>query len=455
MKEDQHIEWKQSWRDEFLKWISGFANADGGVLHIGRNDKGVVVGVPNAARLMEDIPNKVRDILGIMVEVNLRRKAGKEYLEIVVEPHPNPISYRGEYYRRSGSTNQALKGSALDTFLLRKHGRRWDAVPFPGFHRKDCSRPAFRLFRTRAARSGRMTGEVLRDSDSTLLENLELTEGMYLRRAAALLFSDEPDKFVSGAHIKIGFFVTDDDLRYQDEVHGSLFKQVDETIELLKVKYLKAYIRYEGLQRIEEFLFPELALREAILNAVVHKDYSSGIPIQISAYDDKVVVWNSGQLPENWTLERLHEKHPSVPYNPLLASAFFRAGYIEAWGRGIEKIDRECREHDTAPPVYDYRMSGLMLTFHANPRHLVRARIVAPPENAEDKLGERLGEKLGETRAVIVQAMQDDSKVTVVRLAKLLGMSTTAVEKNIDYLKSHGHVKRHGPAKGGSWEVLR
>jgi ATP-dependent DNA helicase RecG len=75
---------------------------------------------------------------------------------------------------------------------------------------------------------------------------------------------------------------------------------------------------------------------------------------------------------------------------------------------------------------------------------------VAPPENAEDKLGERLGEKLGETRAVIVQAMQDDSKVTVVRLAKLLGMSTTAVEKNIDYLKSHGHVKRHGPAKGGS-----
>ena len=107
MKENQHIEYKQSWRDEYLRWICGFANAEGGALEIGRNDQGVVVGVPNAARLMEEIPNKVRDLLGIMVAVNLRRKAGKEYLEIVVEPHPNPISYRGEYYRPALSSGPA------------------------------------------------------------------------------------------------------------------------------------------------------------------------------------------------------------------------------------------------------------------------------------------------------------------------------------------------------------
>jgi ATP-dependent DNA helicase RecG len=73
MKESQHAEWKETWRDEYLRWICGFANAEGGVLEIGRNDQGVVVGVPNAARLMEEIPNKVRDILGIMVEVNQDR----------------------------------------------------------------------------------------------------------------------------------------------------------------------------------------------------------------------------------------------------------------------------------------------------------------------------------------------------------------------------------------------
>jgi len=79
-------------------------------------------------------------------------------------------------------------------------------------------------------------------------------------------------------------------------------------------------------------------------NAVVHKDYSSGIPIQISVYEDRIVFWNYGQLPEHWTLERLLGKHPSNPFNPLIANTFFRCGYIESWGRGIEKINRENNE---------------------------------------------------------------------------------------------------------------
>jgi ATP-dependent DNA helicase RecG len=90
--EHQHVEWKESWRDEYLKWICGFANADGGVLVIGRDDKGTVVGVENAGKLLVDIPNKVRDILGIMVDVNLRKEVGEEFLEILVEPYPYPVS---------------------------------------------------------------------------------------------------------------------------------------------------------------------------------------------------------------------------------------------------------------------------------------------------------------------------------------------------------------------------
>lgn len=97
-KESQNKEWKESWRDEYLKWICGFANAEGGKLIIGRNDKNQIVGVKNAKELLEVLPNKVRDLLGIMVDVNLRKSAGKEYLEIVVPAYPNPISYKGDYY---------------------------------------------------------------------------------------------------------------------------------------------------------------------------------------------------------------------------------------------------------------------------------------------------------------------------------------------------------------------
>ncbi len=138
MKENQNIEWKESWRDEFLKWICGFANADGGVLVIGRNDQGQPVGVTNANKLLEDPPNKIRDVLGIMAAVNLVKKSGKDLIEIRVEPYLTPISYKGEYHIRSGSTKQELKGAALERFLLKKRGRRWDDTPEPTAARRRC-----------------------------------------------------------------------------------------------------------------------------------------------------------------------------------------------------------------------------------------------------------------------------------------------------------------------------
>lgn len=454
-KEHQHIEWKSVWRDEYLRWICGFANAEGGVLVIGRDDEGKVVGVDNAAKLLEDLPNRVRDILGIIVDVNLLEEEGKELIEIRVEPYPSPISYKGEYHYRSGSTKQELKGSALERFLLSKRGRHWDDVPEPSFKVADCSEEALRLFKQRAAQSGRMDETVLDDGVDVILGNLELIERHGLRRAACLLFSERPERFVSGAWIKIGFFVTDDDLRYQDEVHGNLFAQVEKTLDLLYTKYMKAYISYEGIHRRETFLFPREALREALLNAVVHKDYSSGIPIQISVYEDRVVLWNEGILPENWTIERFLGKHPSKPFNPLLANAFFRAGYIEAWGRGIEKIGDACRSHDMEPPSYDWNMSGPMLTFRANPAHLAAAHVGDQGEKVGGKVGEKVGEKLTENQRAIVNRMKEQPGISARELATHVGISSRKIEENIAKLKQMGWLQRVGPAKGGYWEILK
>lgn len=152
-KENQHIEWKVVWKDEYLKWISAFANADGGVLEIGRNDAGVVVGLSDASKLLEVMPNKVRDVLGILVRVNLKSEAGKEYLEIVVDPYPYPVSYKGQYFIRIGSITQELKGAALDLFLLKKQGRRWDGVPVPNVSAADLDAQALQRFRRLAVKS--------------------------------------------------------------------------------------------------------------------------------------------------------------------------------------------------------------------------------------------------------------------------------------------------------------
>ena len=124
MKECQNIEWKETWSDEYLKWICGFANAQGGKLYIGVDDSEKVVGVANAKRLLEDIPNKIVTTLGIVPQVNLISENGLDYLEIVVSPSNIPIAYHGAYYVRSGSTKQELKGAALQSFFSGRWGCR-------------------------------------------------------------------------------------------------------------------------------------------------------------------------------------------------------------------------------------------------------------------------------------------------------------------------------------------
>ena len=126
-------------------------------------------------------------------------------------------------------------------------------------------------------------------------------DGTYLKRAALLLFHPDPEQFFTGAYVKIGFFRTLSDLRFQDVISGYLFEQVEKTMDLLMSKYLEAQIRYEGISRIEEFPYPEAALREALLNAIAHKDYGSGNPIQIKVYNDRINFWNAGQLPDQLT----------------------------------------------------------------------------------------------------------------------------------------------------------
>lgn len=149
-----------------------------------------------------------------------------------------------------------------------------------------------------------------------------------------------------------------------DEVRGNLFEQVEKTIDLLFTKYIKAIISYDGIYRVETYEYPKEAVREALHNAVAHKDYASAPPIQISVYKDKIMIWNFGQLPENWTMEKLTtSKHPSMPYNPDIANAFFRIGYIEAWGRGFSKMTNQCILAGLPEPLYYYDMSGFWVVF--------------------------------------------------------------------------------------------
>ncbi len=215
MPENQNIELKSNWRDEWLQWICGFANANGGKLYIGKENSGNVIGIENHERLMEELPNKFRDLLGITAEVNLLQMDGLNYIEIITQPQSVAISYRGKYYQRVGTTNLELNGNRLNEFLLKKSGKIWDDVIEDRATEKDIDEEGIKKFIAIAEKTNRLP-DVTGLTNFEILEKLRLTEGEKYKRAAIILFGKDPGKFYPNISVKIGKFgKTADELLYE------------------------------------------------------------------------------------------------------------------------------------------------------------------------------------------------------------------------------------------------
>ncbi len=185
----------------------------------------------------------------IIADVDLMTEDDLDYLQITVEKYPSLISFRGKCYYRSGSTMREMTGKELERALLKSQGKMWDGVPIPKVLVADLKNDAIELFKEKALHRGRLEEEDVRVSDEILMDNLNLIdENGYLMRAAVLAFFGNPEKWITGAYIKIGFFgKSDSELLYQDEVHGPLIEQIDKTVDLVYTKYMKALIGYVGI----------------------------------------------------------------------------------------------------------------------------------------------------------------------------------------------------------------
>ena len=509
MDENKFIEWKEAWRDEYLKWICGFANAQGGVLEIGRDDKGKAIGAKNPLKLLKDLPNKIRDILGIIPEIDQIQEKGKNLIQIKIKPYTHPINYKGQFYYRSGSTNQELRGSALHHFLLKKMGKTWDSIFVEKGSISDLDSNAIAKFREMAVKKKRLNPEVLKEKDEDLIEKLQLAEDGKLKRAAILLFYPDPEDYFTGAYIKIGYFKNNADILYHDVIRGDLFSQVDKTVNLLLTKYLKAFISYKGLERLETYPIPEEALREAVLNAVIHKDYTTGSPIQISVYEDKIMIWNDSQFPYNWTIEKLITKHSSKPFNPDIAKVFFLSGMVEAWGRGVEKMITACKIYGVPEPVFRGETDGLWVEFKnhdaemrkkmqktevlkktplkttpktplkttpktplkttpktplkTTPKTPLKTTPKTPlkttpktPLKTTPKTPLKTTPKTPlKTPEKILSLLSINKYMTVTELMQNIDKSESAIKRAIQKLQKEGRLKRFGPDKGGHWKVVK
>lgn len=363
MPEQQNIEYNQSWHVDYLKWVCGFANAQGGVIFIGKDDNGNVVGIDDSKKLMGDIPNKVRNAMGITVEVNLHEENGNQFIEIVTLPYTVPVSLRGRYYYRSGSTKQELTGNSLNEFLLRKSGKTWDDVIEPRATFDDIDENTFSAFLKMSEEKGRLP-DVVGLTTQHIFEKLLLTEKGQLKRGALVLFGKNPERFYPTTFVKIGRW-EGNNILFHDVEEGNLFTLLRNVTNKLNNDYLKQKIHFEGLYRIETGEYPREAMREVLLNALVHRNYM-GAPIQIRVYDDKMNIWNDGGLPTGISLESLKRPHSSNPRNPIIAGVCFKGGLIDAWGSGTVKIIETCLQAGLPEPELIEQDGGFFVTLFKN-----------------------------------------------------------------------------------------
>ena len=271
MPEQQNIEYKQSWHDDYLKWVCGFANANGGVIYIGKDDNGNVVGINDYKKLMDDLPNKIRNALGITTEVNLHEEQMKYFIEIITHPYSVPISLRGRYYYRSGSTKQELTGASLNEFLLKKSGKTWDDVIEPRATFESIDESTVKIFLAASENAGRLP-ENAGLNIPELFEKLRLSEDGQLKRAAIILFGKDPGKFYPNTFVKIGRFGKDEtDIKFQETEEGNLITLLQAVLTQLNHKFLIRPIEFEGMNRIEKGEYPVAAIREMLLNALLCK----------------------------------------------------------------------------------------------------------------------------------------------------------------------------------------
>lgn len=383
---------------------------------------------------MDDIPNKIRNAMGITVEVNLHEEAEKHFIGIITHPYSVPISLRGRYYYRSGSTKQELTGASLNEFLLKKSGKTWDDVIEPRATFDDIDESTFSAFLKMSEEKGRMP-ETIGLTISQIFDKLLLTENGQLKRSAVVLFGKNPAKFYPNTFVKIGRF-KGNDILFHDVVEGNLITLLREVTNQLNHKYLTQKIHFEGLYRIQTGEYPTPAIREMLLNALIHRNYM-GAMTQIRVYDDSINVWNGGTLPEGIDSEALKRPHRSSPRNPIIADVCFKGGLIDSWGSGTIKIIDTCIQAELPEPELIEQDGGFSVTLFKN--KLAGEQLT--------KLG------LNERQLKAVEYVKEKGKITNREYQELNETSDRTASRDLENLVGLGIFIKEGEKKGTSYRI--
>lgn len=364
--ESERVEFKEKMGREALESVAALANTHGGTLLIGVADDGMAKGITLGKETLRDWANRIAQISHVHPQISLATYQGKTVVILEVPESPlKPVSCRGCYFKRVGSSNRQMTDDDLTRAVLGSVGMTWDEMVEPRATTDDLDQEQIQRFR-KLCNLKRRRPIPPDEEDLAVLEKLELLQEGGVSRAAVLLFGKNPQHLYPQARVRVGRFRTETLIVDDREIVGPLFDQVEAVMGYFRERLETRFEFREAATRDVVWEYPLGALREAIINAVCHREYLDSGHVQVRWHDDRIVFLNPGGLPESLRIEDLKREHRSVLRNRKIAEVLFYAGFIEQWGSGTLRMMQECVASGLPEPKFEEHQRALWVTFRKN-----------------------------------------------------------------------------------------
>lgn len=431
--ESQSVEFKADFSPEVGKTLCAFANTNSGTVFLGISDGGRIQGV--SEKTEEKVANTAHSCKpSIYPEIRKVMHNG-ELILIVEVPHSTGVlhSFKNVAYRRVGTSDMPLSPEEVIAFARQARILRFDDQCCEAAL-SDIDEKRVGSFIRSAIAHGRL------DIDPNLpvgefLEKLELKERGHLTYAAVLLFGREPQRFALQSEVRCARFKGKVSLTFIDMkvLGGNVIEQIDNA-EKFVMNHIKLAAEIKGFLREERWEYPLSAVREAITNAICHRDYFSTANVHVSIYDDRVEVWNPGGLPPELTIDALKAPHKSIPRNPLIANALYFIKYIERWGTGTERIVQDTLAHGLPEPEFRQVHGGFEVVF---------------------RKAEAFLESLNDRQRRAWEYLREKETITRATYAELCGCSIRTAARDLESMLAKKLIKREGTGKNTYYRRLR
>jgi ATP-dependent DNA helicase RecG len=440
--ENEQTEFKTSFNKEVIETIVAFANKKGGSIYIGISKTNNIVGVKVNGESIQNWINEIKSKTtpALIVDSDFIKIENKTIVRLRIAEYPiKPVSTQGKYYKRIFNSNHLLSTDEIANEHLKTINTSWDYYPSPYHTIDDID----------IDKVGRFVAETERKNDNKIaidaiefLKKFEFIRNEQLTLGAYLLFVKN---HCTISDIQVGRFKSDITIIDSISLNTDLFAEVDEILAFIRKHLMVEYIITGEAQRTERFDYPTDAIREIVINMIVHRDYRNSSASIIKIFDDRIEFFNPGNLYDGLTVnDLLSGNYTSKTRNKLIAKAFKEVGLIERYGTGIKRIIDICANYGTIPPKIEELPKGFRVTLFKEKLN----------DTLNDPINDTLNDTLNDRTNAILNYIKENKNITQDEIAEKCKVSVETIKRDISKMQNANLIKRVGSRKSGYWQIL-